>query len=207
MMNLRQPLPEEHSALRMAGAAAPSEKSPRSATHAEPDIRPVTLFAPKIRGTQTLLQPDAPPDVILPRSTPIPFVMVWSSQFTPVKPTISTPPNQVLAANEQPSETSPNQELTIAQIKLSASPAHTEAPLPMPSTTSPVVASKPEAKPALPLTVSNAIGATAPARIMSLSDIELKDGTITVPLANSLLATSPTDSTSLLRAKAFPPTA
>jgi len=166
---------------------------------------PPTLFAPRIRSAQTLLQPDAPPDVILPRSTPIPFVMVWSAQVTPVKPIISTSPEQVVVANEHPIQTSPNQELAPAELKIATTPFHTSAPMPAPSTASPVVVTKPDATPTVPLTVSNAVGQSAPARIMSLSNPESKDQTVAIPLANSSPPSSTTDSTSPLRAKAPPP--
>lgn len=204
LMNLRPPVPEEHSSITLADATSPSPEPPAPTVHFKAAAVPPTLFAPRIRGTQTLLQPDAPPDVILPRSTPIPFVMVWSAQVIPIKPTVSTSPEQTLVANEHPSQTSPNQELAQAEIKIAATPFHTATPMPAPSTVSPIIAIKPEAPPTVPLTVSNAIGKPAPARIMSLSDLELKDGTVAIPLANSSAAAAPTDSTSLVRAKGFP---
>lgn len=208
LMNLRDPLPEEHTAVKLAKASGPAHQTPNPLTHplAEAAVPPPVLFAPRIRGTQTLLQPDAPPDAILPRSTPIPFVMVWSAQVTPIKPTVSTSPVQVLVANEHPAQSAPNQELTPAEIKIAATPFHTVAPMPVPSTASPVVVTKPEVTPTVPLTVSNAIGQPVPSRIMSLSDLELKNGTVAIPLANSVSPSVPTDSTSLLREKNFPPT-
>lgn len=203
LMNLRDPLPEEHSAVTVAsGESSPTATPSPSAHHAVmAKVSPPILFAPRIHATQTLLQPDAPPDAILPHATPIPFVMVWSAQATPIEPTVSTSPVQVLIANEHPSLSAPNHEVTAAEIKIAATPFHTAAPMPTPSTASPVIATKPAIPPTAPLTVSNAIGQPVPARIMSLSDLELKNGTIAIPLANSVAASSPTDSTSLLRAK------
>ena len=199
MMNLRQAVTEARSAV-----GDDTYKPASSASHSQSiDSKPAparpALFAPRIHGTQTLIQPDAPPDVILPRSTPVPFVMVWAAQLAPVKPTVSTSPKQVLVANDHPTQDVPNRELAPAEIKITATPFHTAAPLPVPSTTSPIVVAKPEVVPTAPLTVSNAIGQPLPARVLSISDLELKDGTVAIPLANSAARTAPTDSTSLLR--------
>jgi len=131
MMNLRQTPPAEHASVSEAGAARSSPSPPTAPTHPSAvEAPPPTLFAPRIRSAQTLLQPDAPPDVILPRSTPIPFIMVWSAQVTPVKPTVSTSPEQVLVANEHPVLTSPNQisqPLWVEVLTNAANPVATRA--------------------------------------------------------------------------------
>ena len=201
MMNLRQAVAEAHTAVG-ADDYKPNSSADHSATpDSTPAPPPPVLFVPRIHGTQTLIQPDAPPDVILPPSTPVPFVMVWAAQVTPVKPTVSTTPQQVLVANNHPTQDVPNKEVAPAEIKIAATPFHTEAPLPAPATTSPIAVAKVETPPPAPLTVSNAIGQPLPARVMSISDLELKDGTVAIPLANSAMRTPPTDSTSLLREK------
>ncbi len=91
LMNLRQAVAEAHSAVGADSFRATASAKPRIADGSHPGPYTPALFLPRIRGKQTLIQPDAPPDAILPRSTPVPFVMVWAAEVTPAKPTISTP--------------------------------------------------------------------------------------------------------------------
>jgi hypothetical protein len=58
-------------------------------------------------------------------------------------------------------------------------------PSPVPSTTSPVVVRRAEPVKQVPESASQSLVEPTPARIVSLSDLRLKDGTATIPVANS----------------------
>ena len=131
-------------------------------------------------GRQTLIQPAAP-DVPLPQLVRLPTVAMLSPAEIPrpvIVPQARPVPNE---AAVQPVPELPNNEQTLASIKLAASKA--EAPLLTASTTSPLVipSKTPPAQP--PQTITHAVDLPAPATVVSISDAAPQAGTVPIPMA------------------------
>lgn len=152
-----------------------------------------------LRGTQTLIQPDAPKSVLLPELTPIPFVAVWAAKLPTLSPKISTPVQQVAVPNQHPKIATPNQEVTASDINLASTPFKSPVPMPQATTQTPVAAPENKTPPVSALAVSSAAGSAEPARVISLSDLHLKNGTVTIPLANTSVMPSTTDAMTMAR--------
>jgi len=139
----------------------------------------------------TLIQPDISTQLVLPQKIPLPLLMMRPSEDSLAK--LIVPPAQQLpaAANVKPVLEMPNREEPLADIKI-ASSAFGKDTLPiLPSTTSPVVVRGPEPN-KLPETASKSTGQPSPVKVMSFSDLRMKDGTVPLPRANEIgSATSP----------------
>ena len=88
---------------------------------------------------QTLIQPDAPKDLILQHPTPVPLVMMWNRRQEPVKSAVASPPSKPVIANLHSSLARPNRESAPAAINLSSTNFHAAMPTLAPGTTSPLV--------------------------------------------------------------------
>lgn len=138
--------------------------------------------AEAIPAPQTLVQPDLPPNMLLPKAIPIPLVVLWSPDNHPVKQIVPSPPQPATAAKVHPSLETPNREAALADLKIAASAFVTKMPSVPPSTTTPLVVHGPAA--ARPATASKPLGPPTPARVISLSSLQLEQGTIALPLVN-----------------------
>jgi hypothetical protein len=152
-------------------------------------------FAQLVRGPQTLVQPDLPPKLLLPQEIPIPAALMWSPENAPTRQIAPPPPQEVAATNVQPSLEIPNREATLADLNISATAFTADAPLPSPSTTSPVAVLRTEPAKAVPEPASKPVVPPSPARVLSISDLQMREGTITLPPANE---SAPASSSGLL---------
>jgi hypothetical protein len=154
-----------------------------------------------VHQAQILVQPDAPPDVVLQRKMPVPTVFLWTAENTRViKPIIPAPSQKSIVAKLRPSIEPPNREVNVADIRLASTNVATALKSLPASTTSPVVVSTPEpAKQQMPETVLKPGAEPTPARIMSLSDFQ-QQGPIAIPLANATSRPSTSNSLSAGRA-------
>src|SRR5215813_757085 len=130
--------------------------------------------AEMIPAPQTLVQPDLPPDIVLPQETPIPLAVMWSTENSPALKIIPPPSQEVTQANVRPSLDTPNQEPKLADVRISSTAFVTDMPWPTPSTTSPITVRNPEAVNQVPQTSSQPVAPPIPARVMSLSDLVLQ---------------------------------
>ena len=153
-----------------------------------PGGRASSAFARQIvhaaRADQVLVQPDLPPDLLQTKQIPLPQVLMWSPGRVEV--TTITPP-RLQVANTPVSRTSletPNEQLKIAELKISANAFGPSALTLPPSTTTPVIVKRASAPVQMPATVSSPIGTATPARVISLSDTQLERGTIALPALN-----------------------
>ena len=206
LLNLHQQSPQPR---RVAGASGGARggslRAPRPSQAADSSGRapaapslPVEL-ARTIPAPQTLVQPDLPPNLLLPKETPIPMVLLWSPQNDPVKEIVPPPPQVPTTANVRPSLETPNRELDLADLKISASVFVTTFPSLPPSTTTPLVVRGPAPVAQAPATASKPVSEPTPARVMSLSDLQLQEGPVTLPMVNETAA--PGSSMSLLPGK------
>jgi hypothetical protein len=144
-----------------------------------------TLSSLQAHQQQTLVQPDAPHDVLLLHKTPIPTVFLWAPVTAPVKPVIQAPLQKSIVARLRPSTDPPNREPNPSDLRLSSTNFTTALNMPPPSTTSPIVVRGPDPAKQMPQTVSKPGPEPTPVRILSLSDLQAQDGPVAIPLANA----------------------
>ena len=167
------------------GPAAPGSQSVKSAPSAG---APAAASVPRelaqlLPAPQTLVQPDLPPNLLLPHETPIPLVLMWTAN-TPVRKIVPPPLQKTATPDARPSLTAPNHELNLADLKVSATAFATELPALPPSNTTPLRVHGPQPVKQVPQTASMPSIQPAPATVMSLSDLRMPEGTIALPLAN-----------------------
>ncbi len=193
LLNLRSPEPEAQRAADSSAARMVSQAAARaiaSGGHAAAPSVPREL-AQLVPAPQTLVQPDLPPNLLLPQATPIPMALMWSPENTPLKKIVPPPVRTPAPANVRPSLEAPNHESNVADLKISATAFVTKAPALPPSNTSPLAVLAPQPAKQLPATASKATGPPAPARVMSLSDLQLEEGTVALPMVNETARAGP----------------
>jgi hypothetical protein len=168
---------------------AASNSAPGKSNPHPPVMRQITHAQP---GPQTLIQPDLPDSLTLIQPVPVPLVVLWSPSKTPVKDIVAPLPAKPTASDVKPSLERPNEEVNLADDDLSAAKIPSvKLPL-MAGTTSPVVVHGPELTQLAPQTAAQNSAQPTPATVMSLSDLQMKDGSITLPPVNeTALTTAP----------------
>ncbi len=135
-------------------------------------------------AAQTLMQPDLPRNLILPQEVPVPTVVTWTPQKT-VPATIVLPqPQEATAADVRPSPDAPNEELNLAEVNIASAVLETKMPAPASGTTSPIVVPGPDLVQMVPTTTSERSIQPTPAAVISISDLQMQEGTIILPPAN-----------------------
>ena len=142
-------------------------------------------FISQKQAIQTLIQPDAPTDPTIPQ-VPLPQVFVWSSRDITVKNIVQPAPQTTAAIDVRPSLDPPNQEVRVADIKISSTAYDTKAPLPAPSKTSPINVPATQQTQQMPETASKDAGKATSAGVISASNIQLQEGTATLPMINEV---------------------
>jgi hypothetical protein len=137
----------------------------------------------------TLIQPDVPPNVLLPKDARIPAVLLWSPQSVRVQTIVPPSPHEMTLALTTPSIIPPNRELRIADVAISATSFETKTVALPPSSTSPLVVRGPEPT-AVPETSSHSNGQATPAQVIVLSDFQVEAGTIALPQVNQVSQSS-----------------
>ena len=169
-------------------------KMPAGMRKPSPGGKPVTetaqmrKTAPAAPGPQTLVQPDVHTKLKLNKETPVPTVVIWSPAKAPVKTIVPPTPQKPTAADARPSIEPPNEEVNLADIGIAATGLSQKTPLVLPSTTSPVVVHGPEALQMPPVTTSVSTAQPTPTAIMSISDLKMPEGTVTLPPVNQTVA-------------------
>ncbi len=146
-------------------------------------------FITQKQALQTLIQPEVQRELLLPQEVPLPQVVQWTPPDPAISRIVPPPPKPVAEVKVQPTLDAPNQELKVADVKISASPFDTKAPLPAPSKTSPVNVQAPAESPRVPETASKNSGPATPSSIISLSEVKLQDGTTALPLISQVAPT------------------
>jgi len=136
---------------------------------------------------QTLLQPDLPSDVVTSKKIPVPLTVIWSPEKTqPVKKVVLPTPEKASIALVRPTLETPIKEETLSDLHLSSTAFVTQGPAVPPSTTSPIVVHGPEQIKKAPETTSKPPDheAPTPAKVISLSDVRVAEGTVIIPKVN-----------------------
>jgi hypothetical protein len=144
---------------------------------------------------QTLVQPDALPELQLQQVIPIPVVVMWSPKETAIDKIVPPPPQKPAMVDVRPAIIKPNREPDVADLRISSMPFLTKAPTLPPSTTSPIVVRRPEPVKVkqVPVTSSTTPQQPTPATVMSLSDLQ-SHGPVMIPLANQTAPSTASES-------------
>jgi hypothetical protein len=170
------------------------DNTPRPAEHASRHLAaeggipvPPSILEDQPPSRITLIQPDAP-KVRLTHEIPLPTVVIWSpgvqKNINP-PPLPPTPVPLVRASVELP-----NTEQAIANINITATPFQTSAPMPLPTAVSPMTLQGKAAAGQVPQTAAPGKGIPTGGRVLSLSDLQMADGTVVIPLANQVVSGS-----------------
>ncbi len=167
-------------------AHTPAADGKQAARQAQ--LRQIAQGAP---GTQTLVQPKIKSPPTLAREVPVPTAVIWSAEKTVVKTIVPPKPAMPTAADVHPSLDAPNEEVNLADVGISATDlASPKQPI-LPSTTSPVVVHGPEQQAQLaPATTSVSSAPPTPAAVMSISDLHMANGTVSLPPVNETVSSS-----------------
>jgi hypothetical protein len=165
-----------------AAAPAPAPAAGGSLPSMPSVATQLALLKPR---TQILIQPDAPPDILIQRPVMVPNILRWSAPAIPTKTIVPSPPQKSIVATLRPRIEPPNHEVTPADVRMSSTPFATTMATLAPSTTTPVVVHGPDPAKRIPETASKQAQPPTPAQIMSLSNLQVKEGPVQIPLANS----------------------
>jgi hypothetical protein len=157
--------------------AIPAPENPDPRTLDRQNIEQLAL------ALQTLLQPDIPSKAILAQQPPLPTVLLWSPGVPPLTTVVPPSPHQPTAAEVRPSPQAPNEELDLADLAVSSG-IHGKSALLRPGSTSPVVLARPELLQMPPVTTSESTAQPTPTAVVSLSELRMHEGTVTLPMAN-----------------------
>ncbi|MGB6721166.1 MAG: hypothetical protein WBE72_10250, partial [Terracidiphilus sp.] len=141
---------------------------------------------PKARPSrQTLVQPDQHIDAALTQEVPLPQVVLWSPSKTPVVKIVAPLPQKPPTAIVKPSLAPPVEEVNLSDVAIASVPQPALKQLIVPSTTTPIAVRGPQQpQPTTPATVSQPAAKPTSATVVSLSDLRMKNGTVTLPPAN-----------------------
>jgi len=164
----------------LASSGSPGQAA---APHVPADLSKLT------KAVQTIIQPDAPDNLTLAQVA-VPQVMVWQARDITVKKIVTLPQQTVATIAVAPSLAPPNLAQRLADVRIAPSPTPAKTPLPPPSNTSPVtVAAAAPAAAHIPMTASKAAMQVVPTSAVSLSDVQLQQGTIALPPMNEVSPT------------------
>lgn len=213
VMDIEKPEPQlEWAAQHGAGEPShPGAAGGKLAMHADasggsPDVAPMPRIPPLLvmprLSPQTLIQPDVIDQVTLPHPIPLPQVVLWNKPEVVAKK-VTPPPPQLPARVDTPvSLDTPNQEQLLAEVRVAATQFETKARLPPPSTTTPVKVLGPAQPPKIPQTMTRKpVIATTQAMAISLSDLQMQQGTVVLPRVNAIAPATAAGSLAMGRPK------
>ena len=206
----------EEKAEKQASAARSSPASPRNGAPAEsqaaaeaesaPDSAPANsqpkLYRPFVPPTrrvdpvkQTLVQPDVPPEIHLPRELALPTLIVWTPTLpklrkTFVMPAVTKPVKASVEVPAAPDLSPPNMESTVADLKLAATlPKNNPKFFRPPASTAPIKSAGPQLASSAPLILPRSVGDAPATSLLSLPDMPARSAElIAIPPANQVAA-------------------
>jgi hypothetical protein len=134
---------------------------------------------------QTLVQPNLPPHPELIQPVPVPNVVLWTPPKVQVKTIVPPKPEKPTAAEVKLSLDPPNQEVLLADVRISAADMPTKKLPMLPSTTSPLVVHGPDLPQKAPTTTSTSSGEPTPTAVLSISGTRMTTGTVYLPPENT----------------------
>lgn len=163
----------------------------RGDSAAHPALRQQSMRAKLSR--QTLLQPDLATQLAVAENIPIPEILIWTPGEKIAKTIVAPHTAKPAAAPVRPSLQAPNQEIDLADVNIAAATLPDEKLHLMAGSTTPVAAPGPQVATTTPQTVSEIDAQPTPAAVMSLSDLRMKKGTVTLPPVNESASANSAD--------------
>jgi len=133
--------------------------------------------------SQTLVQPDAPADLLLPQETPVPLAVMWSPDNSPSKVLVAPPQQEPTIAVTRPALIKPNRESNLSDLNITMTPFPSRTPVLPPGTTSPIIVRGVEEIRQIPSTSTAQLEPPTPARVLSISSLQAQ-GAVVIPFAN-----------------------
>ncbi len=148
-----------------------------------------------------LLQLNNSPSVELPQDLPIPAVLLVSAVNLPNQKVIAPPAQVQAAADVKPVFQLPNHEHNLADVAVTSTVLSANDSTVQASTTSPLRLQGAKLEQKVPQTPSDATPTPASATIMALSDVQMREGTVAIPMTvqKSSSARGPEDEGSTAR--------
>jgi hypothetical protein len=174
------------------GGAQPSPQADSHAGSSSEELSASAAPQSRTPAPMTLIQPEIAPNALLQLETPIPLVALWTPPTTPITTIIPPPPQPQTAPSVHPSLAMPNRELKVAAIELSSMTASSETIPMLAGTTIPIPAHGLDPS-QVPQSSSHTLAQPTPRAMLSVSDVVLPEGTITLPPANQTAAAFPSD--------------
>jgi len=141
---------------------------------------------------QTLIQPDAPPDLILPKEVPLPAVQLWTA--ADVAKLIVPPKMQKIAASRlTPNFNRPNNEVKLADIQMTSTAFSTDKLPIIASKSSPLNVNGPDIQKPSQIQQTASLSNKQPtgAAVISISDLVMREGTTAMPLISQSASGAP----------------
>jgi hypothetical protein len=185
---------------------APAESQAAAAAESAPDSAPANsqpkLYRPFVPPTrrvdpvkQTLVQPDVPPDIHLPRDLALPTLIVWTPALPKLRksfvmPAPAKPVKTSVDVPAAPDLSPPNMESTIADLKLAATlPKNNPRFFRPPASTAPIKSAGPQLASSAPLILPRSVGDAPATSLLSLPDMPARSAElIAIPPANQVAA-------------------
>jgi hypothetical protein len=133
------------------------------------------------------MQPDFPDSLPLSEEIPVPAVMIWTPKKNPARTIVPPQPEKPAAADIKPSPDAPSDALDLDDHRVPVSDSGAQMPMPAPSSTSPVALQGPDLVQLPPASTSDSPLRPTPAAVLSLSDLRMREGTVTLPPVNETL--------------------
>lgn len=164
----------------LSAEKSPGTRGDEAAHRPSPKLIPHAAIGP-----QTIMQPDLKIAALLDHEIPLPKVVLWSSNKVVVKKIVAPKPQKPPSVDVKPQVEMPNQEVNLADIPLASTSKLVLHPLAPASNTTPIVVPKPAQQiDVSPVTTTQNQLQPAPAAVMSLSDITVKDANVALPAVN-----------------------
>lgn len=168
----------EYQAPKQAASASSPGGNPKM--HA-PALREVAKVE---KGPQTLVQPDIHTKVVLQKPVPVPALAIWQPVKVAVDKIVAPVPQQEVAVQTNPVMNSPNQALLVRNVEISPSDLPNEKLPIQASTTTPLALEGRNLPQPAPMTASKSSSQPTPATVVSLSNINMLNGTVVLPPIN-----------------------
>ncbi len=147
-------------------------------------------------GLQTLVQPEFHSHVKLPKEIPTPTIVIWAPELAASKEIVAPLPDKATAADVKPSLDAPNEELNLSDYGVTAIDLAPHAQAIPAGSTSPVALHSADVPQLAPATISNSALQPTPTALLSLSDIRMPEGEITLPPMNDTKGSAASDAPS-----------